>query len=464
MLDGPESFPCLHEISLSGNALNHFTLEGDPKSSRWPSVRVVMLEENNFTDLACLKLLTEIFPNLTSVSFRDNQIATIGLGRDESSGTTTADKPLSRYTSITSLNLAYNNISDFAVLDSLPDHFPNLNTLQISNNSLYTVTSSTSSTSETKKSSDANYYLSLARIPGLEILNYTTITPRDREEGELYYLSTINSELESLLSTPHDPQIQLDRRSLATKLRTLHPRYDTLCSKYDRPNQIALSLESQTTSQASTTPQSLSFTDKYSRYPPGSIGHKLIKAHFYIPPASASVFVNLVVPRTIPTTSLCAILQRTPPLQTHLRPLQYKLIYESAELDPVDTTAEGGTKSTLYARQGITEEQKRALWEEWGDWDADAVGARITGVDGAGTEAGAAAATATTTMSVNSEKMNEEHWIEDRGERVLIRDGRRWKRREVEILKSVKRAWGDWIESDVREITVRIEPYATKEM
>lgn len=460
MLHRPGTFPNLREISLSGNALENFNLEGDPSPSRWHSVRVLMLEENNFMNLACLELLTRIFPDLTAVSFRDNKISAIDDPQEDSNGTAAPTKELDQYSSITSLNLSYNAISSFAILDRLPRLFPNLHTLQISNNPLYTPTSSTVSQSETKNFSDANYYLTLARLPDLEVLNYTTVTPRDREEGELYYLSTVNTELDFVLSTTHSPQIQLDRSALAAELRTTHPRYDTLCTKYDRPNQITLLLESQAIFQQPADPQTQSFTQKYSNYPPGSIGHKLIKAHFHIPSvsasASAAIYANLAIPRTIPTSSLCAILQRTPALQPHLRPLQYRLVYESTELDPVDTTAEGGTRSTLYARQGVTEAERRAVWEEWGDWDADAVGSETAGLDG---EETAAAAAGSTEEISKANKGEEGHWIEDRGERILIRDGRRWRRREVEILKSVKRAWGDWIESDVREITVRIEPF-----
>lgn len=459
MLHRSETFPNLRELSLSGNALESFDSEGDPSPSKWHSVQVLMLEENNFMNLTCLEFLTRIFPDLTAVSFRDNKISAIDNPQEDNDATAAPTKELDQYSSITSLNLSYNAISSFGILNRLPKLFPNLHTLQISNNPLYTATSSTVSQSEMKNFSDANYYLTLARLPDLQVLNYTTITPRDREEGELYYLSTINTEVDSVVSTALNSQPQLDRSTLAAELRTTHPRYDTLCRKYDRPDQITLSLESQAILQQPADPQTQSFTQKYSNYPPGSIGHKLIKAHFHIPSvsasASAAIYADLAIPRTIPTSTLCAILQRTPALQPHLRPLQYRLVYESTELDPVDTTAEGGTRSTLYARQGVTEAERRAVWEEWGDWDADAVGFEAAGLDGE--EAAVTEAISNATTGEGG------HWIEDRGERILIRDGRRWRRREVEILKSVKRAWGDWIESDVREITVRIEPFVVTE-
>ena len=67
-----------------------------------------------------------------------------------------------------------------------------------------------------------------------------------------------------------------------------------------------------------------------------------------------------------------------------------------------------------------------------GDWDAD---------DMAGTQ----------------HVVEGERWIDG----ILLKDGKRWQRREIEVLNGM-RPWGDVLEMDVKEAKIRIEPFEWK--
>ena len=65
--------------------------------------------------------------------------------------------------------------------------------------------------------------LTLSRLSTLRALNYSPITPAERTNAELYYLSTIASAL-ALVSPKHESQIT-----------DQHPRYPELCALYGEP-------------------------------------------------------------------------------------------------------------------------------------------------------------------------------------------------------------------------------------
>lgn len=71
---------------------------------------------------------------------------------------------------------------------------------------------------------DEAFMLTLSRFPSsLTTLNYSTISPQDRSNAEMYYLSVIGKEL-SATTVEEEPAI------LAT-----HPRYSELCELYVEP-------------------------------------------------------------------------------------------------------------------------------------------------------------------------------------------------------------------------------------
>lgn len=125
-----------------------------------------------------------------------------------------------------SLDISRNNIASWAILNKLPTAFPGLTTLRITANPLFDQPPLPPSVTEASKpmTVDEAFMLTLSRFPSfLTILNYSTISPQDRSNAEMYYLSLIGKEL-SATTEEEEPAI------LAT-----HPRYSELCELYVEP-------------------------------------------------------------------------------------------------------------------------------------------------------------------------------------------------------------------------------------
>ena len=321
--DGQSLFPALKTLWLSQNELFHFATDSPHLSL--PLVENVVLENNHFRDISQLSGLFLVFPNTKSMTLQGNKIESVNMLHQIPTPSSVYDI----YPSIEFLNLADNNITAWNFIDALPSIFPNLTSLRISKNPIYD--SGPLNHESTTKPSDTSYYLTLARVPNLKILNYTTLTPRDREEGEIYYLSVAEKEIRSQLCTAAG---HVDQKVQAA---SLYPLYESLCAKYDR-EPIPLTLNEVLTKPS--TPN----------YAPGTLGARLINCTFYIP-SSNQTFTRLLPP-SLSVYTLKALLHR----HFHLRPLSFTLIYESPELDPIQIT------TTKFGRNDL---------ETWGDWDVD---------------------------------------------------------------------------------------------
>jgi hypothetical protein len=371
-----------------------------------------MLDNNLFTSLAFLPNAMHGFPNLKVLSLQGNQISSIGLLSPLGS-----DREAISFPQLGSLNLSHNLIANYSFIDALPQLFPGLTSLRVSNNPFFSSgtnthppaydeiphkaipASSTASApphrmpaSPRTSRSDAPYSLTLARIPTLLSLNHSTITPRDREEGEIYYIAIAERELSAAIAeTP-----VYSREGHVSDVKRQYPRYEELCRKYERE-----SVFDKQRSASNEVPAQTSYT-------PGTLGIRLVKTRFYIPQkdegsrATSSVIpttFSRLIPRTISVYTLKALLART----FSLPALQFRLIYESPELDPV-VAPRGGND--------------RANWDTWGDWDLD-------------------------------------HALKDPD--AVEKQGKKWKKREVEILDGT-REWGFYIEDGMADATIRIEP------
>lgn len=391
------AFPSLATLWLSQNALHAW--DNVDSNCVFPRITTLVLENNNFHTLTSLTAVFKLFPNIASLSLQGNKIS--------SAGEASISSPLS--TTLTHLNLASNAIATFDTIDHLPQLFPALQSLRISKNPLYDALNQSATAAATSRPSDTPFYLTLARLPKLTALNYTNITPRDREEGEIYYLFVTEKDIRSELSSaPASSATQLLR-----SLQAQHSTYTALCTKYERPN-ILLASSASAVLEASKTPDFAAGTSK-------SLAARLVKASFYIA-GTDGVFERLL-PRTTSVYTLKSLLAR----HFGLVPLQFRLVYESKELDPVQVTT-----TKLY---GGTREE----WEAWGQWDVDV--RRPGAMEQDGQEHG-----------VNGEyAQNDEVWID--GE--LLRGGTRWRKRETEVLDGM-REWGDYLDESC-EVRIRIE-------
>lgn len=448
---GPHGFPGLKTLSLSLNELETFKNIQTGQELIYPSVTAVVLDKNRFTNLSSLPTLMTLFPNINTLSLQGNAISSLGLD-------TSATPSTQRFETLETLNLAGNQISDYSFVNALATLFPNLTSLRISRNPLYDQAESLRDDAPQSRAAprapvrdSTSYYLTLARIPHLKSLNYTTITPRDREEGEIFYLSVATNEIKQILDS--DASSPLSPEEKVKVARQQHPLYSHLCATHDRDDVLERFLL-QSKAQHNESGRAKSDLDAYA---PGTLGSRLVDTYFYIPDPSTTVAsVHFTTfRRHLPTTVSVYRLKSLIAKRFNLPALRFRLIYESHEYDPIEpisrSTAQGGGKQE---------------WEAWGDWDVDDDDhdhdhdhnhghdqpnpkSSVLAVDG----------------NQEGTGVRSDPRILDIAPIYITRDGQRFKKRETEILDGM-RPWSDFLDLDApdgtrrRDARVRIEPFA----
>ena len=393
----PDAFPNLKLLSLSSNALQTISVS---QGVSHPMVESVLFDNNGLRYLEDLELLFKAFPKLVQLSLQENSIKDVWMDQQQSDG------QLSQ--SLQTLNLSRNAIHEWSVVDHLPSAFPSLQSLRISNNPLYLGLSLTDSKVPSNQSvEETSYMLTLARLGDLRTLNYSTITPQDRLNGELYYLSSIEREYEASLSQgkPLTPD-QINAR---------HPRYSELCRIYDRLSVGSGGRDELLRTKVTEDTEAI----------PGSLASRLVRFSFGIlklaerisPNIKARDGLELELPRTISTYSLKALLVR----KLGLRPLDFRLIYESEEMDPV-----AETMMVTSVPNGTTDSDA--------EWDVDPQASQ--GLD------------------IKEHQRNSHPNANNAAS--ISHEGKKWKRREVEMMDST-RDIGFWLDDNAKQARVRIE-------
>ncbi|EEP80481.1 predicted protein [Uncinocarpus reesii 1704] len=286
--------PDLRKLSLSSNNL---PLVSVPISN---TITDITLESNNFTTIQGLSHLSSL-PNLTRLSVRRNKISVIQDSNDKT-------HPLRFSPTVTTLDISRNLIESWAFIDALPSVFPGLTNLRISDNPVYEqppASSAITGLPEKRMTVDEAYMLTLARLPKLEIMNYSKITPQDRVNGELYYMSLIKKELSI-------SPVSEEKRILSS-----HPQYGELCAIHGAP---------EIKRAESNDPVNIR-----------SLAARLINFTFYFPnakhaPGQTAMEFRKEIPRTFDIYRVKAIVAR----HFSLAPLSFRLIWETEEWDPVE--------------------------------------------------------------------------------------------------------------------------------
>jgi hypothetical protein len=159
------------------------------------------------------------------------------------------------------------------------------------------------------------------------------------------------------------------------------------------------------------------------------------------------------MPTTISVYHLKSIIAR----HFALPPLQFKLTYESHEYDPVEPIS--SSRNTGYGT-GSNEE----TWDRWGEWDVDSDASMISGNDNHSNNE---------VRTGSMDGLGGEEKAEEEGQEsiplYMMRNGQRFKKREVEILDGM-RAWGDFLDVEqqthvgarsrgMSKVKVRVEPH-----
>lgn len=290
-------FPSLTSLSAS---MNQITNISTPVSD---SITKVVLETNEIGSLSSIEALARL-PKLELLSLRGNSISTI-YDSDH------PKLPLRFSHTLKFVDLSHNQIDSWQFVSGLGNVFPGLRSLRSSGNPLYNQPvglSSITNLPERPMTVEEAYVLTLSRLATLQTLNYSEISPSERTNGELYYLSLIGKELSA---SPEDTE---------KVILAAHPRYKELCEKYGEP--------------------SIQRTSHHSTVNPLSVAARLVRFVFYLSQArtksdGCSVHVSKVreIPRGFDTYQVKAIVSR----MFRLPPYSFRLVWETNEWDPVHT-------------------------------------------------------------------------------------------------------------------------------
>lgn len=152
------------------------------------------------------------------------------------------------------------------------------------------------------------------------MLNYSAVTDKDRMDGELYYLSLAEKEIQSAFGNTGSLES-------GEAKAVLHDwgRYAELCRKYERENVVEklAAQASNTRGTAVAGPQK-----QISRYPPNSLGARLVTITFCFHPGGTTTTkkvdsVALTLPRTLDVYRVKSLLMRKVGREWGLRPLAF---------------------------------------------------------------------------------------------------------------------------------------------
>ncbi|KAE8361182.1 hypothetical protein BDV27DRAFT_31415 [Aspergillus caelatus] len=300
-------FSSLATLTASANQISSIP---SPLSS---TITTLTLEDNEISSLSSLRKLISL-DSLNRLSLRGNQVDKIyESSSDEAS-------PLRFPDNLQSVDLSRNRIDNWLFINQLSLVFPGLQTLRISGNPLYDQPvgqSTVTGLPEKTMTVDEAYMLTLSRIGSLKMLNYGTITEKDRSNGELYYLSLIGKELSAFPESAEE------------EILAKHPRYSELCEIYGEPmiRRATVSTGSGVTvNPRSVAARLLRIAFRLRRELPvsGSSDRKQNDA-------SREEIKVKEIPRSFDTYQVKAIVSRL----FGLAPYEFRLIWETDELDPV---------------------------------------------------------------------------------------------------------------------------------
>jgi tubulin-specific chaperone E len=277
-------FGSLKTLTASSNSLRMLYV---PLST--PHLTSLTLEYNLFESLLDLSELSSI-STLETLRLKGNYISKI------------AQSPGPKFTfgsKVGYVDLSYNDVADWAFVDTLADVFPGLRALRLSHNPIY---EGASTGMGQVTSIEEGYMLTIARLGKLTALNFSNITAADRTNAEMYYLSRIGKAMGEVA--------EAEEQSVASQ----HKRYPELCEKYGAPVVVRT---------------------KAGAVNPDFLEARLIKFTFYLPPKEGSHEKPITKLREIPKSFDIYRVKGIVGRMFDIRPLSMRLIWETGDWDPV---------------------------------------------------------------------------------------------------------------------------------
>ncbi|KAK0734883.1 RNI-like protein [Lasiosphaeria miniovina] len=314
-------FPSLRTLYSSANQLSRLSLI--PIASFASTLVSVRLEFNDFTSLADIAALAAI-PSLRNLHLKRNRISVIT--------SSPSDKAPVFTSNLQYLDASYNQVASWSFVDSLPLSFPGLTALRFSHNPIYEnaeLDSQDPAGSRENKGSktDKAYMLLVARLPALQTLNFSTVTPADRADAEMFYLSHIARQLAAVP--------EADEHTVLSR----HRRWAELCELYGEPSVI-----------------------RHAEVNPNFLEGRLIDVQFYLSTTSQDTSHtpqdlarrDAKIPKSFDLYTVKGIAGKL----FGLPPLKLRLIWETGEWDPVaGFDDEAGDSSE---EEELEEERERA--------------------------------------------------------------------------------------------------------
>lgn len=207
-----QQFHSLEILAASSNDLASLPMGLIPSISS--NLTSLNLEYNNFTCLSDLAPLAEL-RSLERLVLKGNQIMKIEAGERS---------PIPKFgEKLHYVDLSYNAVESWAFVDGLSDVFPGLTGLRFSHNPVYE-----GSTRDVGHASslEEGYMITLGRLGKIKSLNFSNVTPAERTNAEMFYLSRIGKEMANVSEA-------LEHTIIAN-----HKRFADLCDLYGAPTVV----------------------------------------------------------------------------------------------------------------------------------------------------------------------------------------------------------------------------------
>jgi Leucine-rich repeat (LRR) protein len=352
-------FPSLTTLHAGSNQLSALTPA--PAAASFTSTLVSLhLEFNDFSSLADIAPLSEI-PSLRNLNLKLNRISHIA--QPSSSPTATVPTPVFR-PNLHYVDLSYNNVSTWSFIDALPASFPGLTSLRFTHNPIYDdpdldnpesllLPTPAQGQGQGQKGgiskTDESYMLVVARMgPQLKTLNFSAITPADRADADMFYLSRIARQLAAV------PEGGPAEKEVLAR----HPRWAELCELYGEP--VVVRQKSVDVNFLEARLITAEFTYCEHEYVGGGGGHGEEDGEEDGEGKTEKKVVKTVqIPKSFDIYAVKGVVGKL----FGLSPLRLRLVWESGEWDPVGGFDEVDEESEEEAAEDLAE----AEWERRGD-------------------------------------------------------------------------------------------------
>ncbi|KAH7414263.1 tubulin-specific chaperone E [Phaeosphaeria sp. MPI-PUGE-AT-0046c] len=271
-------------LTIFGASSNLYTALGEHMLN--PTITDLTLEDNLLPSLSNIASLTKL-PHLQRLVLKSNKISEIS--------SSPASIPIFPST-LTEVDLSFNEIAIWAFIETLAHVFPGLTSLRVSHNPLY---ESLQAPDGRALTADDGYMLTFARLGNLSTLNHSPINPKERLNAESYYLSMIAKE------------VQFAPENMTEQILKSHPRYKWLCEEYGEPD----------------------VQRSANKVNPNSLAARLLRIRFYLAADKSSTY-EAEIPMSCTAYTVLGMVGK----HFGIQPTECKLLWETGDWMPAKST------------------------------------------------------------------------------------------------------------------------------